>query len=328
VTLEEPLGLLALLSLPLFALICRLGSRRARLRAVRFSNLDLLAAVAAGERSRRQWLPVGLCGAALALLAFAIARPVLLLTRTVSTSVVVLAIDVSGSMGVQDIRPTRLAAAEQAARTFVQRLPARTRVGIVSFSTQAHVVVAPTTDGQSLADSITSLTPSGSTALGDGLAAALDLIEETTRRGGAPVPPPSGKHGPPPGRVLLLSDGANNWGLNGPLQAAETARHLGIPVDTIALGTEYGDIMIDGVPINSFGMRPDVLTLAEIARVTGGHTFSATTAPRLTGIYRRLAATFSPTVEKKQGAVVLVGSAAGLLAAAGLLSLVQRPRLP
>jgi Ca-activated chloride channel family protein len=129
--------------------------------------------------------------------------------------------------------------------------------------------------------------------------------------------------------VLLLSDGANNWGVTGPLQAAEEARRRDIPVDTIALGTESGDILINGVPINTFGMRPDTATLAKIAELSGGHAFTATTGPRLINIYRHLATTVSlSTHEKKQAAALFVAAAAGFVAFGGFLSLLLRPRLP
>jgi Ca-activated chloride channel family protein len=330
VSFEQPLGLLGLLSLPLFLLVGWLGLRHGRVRAVRYSNLEVLLAVAAGERSRRGWLPVVLSLGALGCLSVALARPVLIAARVVPGAVVVLVFDVSGSMASQDIKPTRLGAAEHAALVFIQRLPARTAVGIVAFSSGVQVLAPPTTDRRLLTSAIGTLSPGGATAIGDGLARAIQLIDEASRGGNRRSRlRRSSTHRRPPGRVLLLSDGAYNWGLISPLQAAGQAHRLRIPVDTIGLGSRDGGVEVNGELYTGPGLTPDLVTLARIARLTGGRSFAVTNSTRLTDTYRRLAATISQrATRREQAAVAFLATAILLVTVGGLLTQIQRPRLP
>jgi Ca-activated chloride channel family protein len=328
-SLQQPLGLLGLLSLPLFLLIGWLGLRRGRLRAVCFSNLEVLSEVAVGERSRRGWAAVVFNLAALALLSLALARPVVGVARTLSGGMAVLVFDVSGSMAATDIRPTRLGAAEHAALRFVQRLPARTAVGIVAFSDAVHVLATPTTDRRLLTSAIELLYPGGATAIGEGLTRALQLIEQANR----PHRPARAGHVSavrhPSGRVLLLSDGANNWGSISPLQAAEQARDLNIPVDTIGLGTRTGTLELNGQLYSGPGLAPDLVTLGRIARLSRGHAYTATSSRQLTDTYQHLATTISQhTHRTTQATVACLAAAILLISAASLITLTGRPRLP
>jgi Ca-activated chloride channel family protein len=155
----------------------------------------------------------------------------------------VLVFDVSGSMASKDIKPTRLGAAAHAALVFLDRLPARTEVGIVAFSTGVQVLAPPTTDRRLLTTALHSLSPGGATAIGDGLARAIQLIGEANKgSNGRSKLGTSPTHRRPPGRVLLLSGGADNWGLISPLQAAEQAHRLRVRVDTIGLGSRHGGV--------------------------------------------------------------------------------------
>jgi Ca-activated chloride channel family protein len=314
VTLGSPLGLLALLGVPL-ALLVPLARRRAA-PAVSFTNLEVLAGVTSRSRSFRSWLPPALGVAALAALGLALARPELRTTSVSRSTTVVLAVDTSGSMQSTDVLPTRLAATKRAALAFLAQLPASVRVGVVSFDQDAQVVAFPTRDRTVLRSAIGSLEPGSRTALGEGLARSLDLVRASAR---------PARRSAPTGLVLLLSDGRNNAGLVAPLDAAQRALAVGVPVDTVALGTNPG---IDASGMNPYADTPDPDTLAAMADATGGRFFSAATASSLTGIYRGLGSTVARTHKRHEATVAFVALGAALLAGSTALALAWRPSLP
>ena len=237
--------------------------------AMRFTNLDLLAerrrplARAGGVISR----PV-FALAALAALLVALARPQTTIAVPRDEASVVLAIDVSGSMMATDVPPTRLAAAKQAASTFVEGLPERFGVGLVSFSTGATALAEPTEDRDEILDLVDGLEAHTGTAIGDAIASALDLAPEVSEDGEAPTD----AEGKPLFSILLLSDGASTQGISTD-DAIGLAKDAGVAVHTIALGTDAGTVTIPnelGEP-QTVSVAPDRETLQEIASETRRH---------------------------------------------------------
>jgi Ca-activated chloride channel family protein len=329
--LRDPLGLLALLALPAALAIVFLARRRRPRYAVRFTNLDVLASVVAETRSLRRWLPLAFALAALASLSLALARPQVTTATPVTQTTVVLVFDTSRSMQANDVKPTRIGAAQTAALDFLARLPRRIRVGVVSFSTDAQVVAYPTTNRPLVTGAIHGLQLGFRTAIGDGLSRALDLVVDATRdkeTGRLHVPRPNPRR--PLGVVLLLSDGRNNSGLLQPLQVARRARSLGIPVNTVALGTNHGSLTFDpqGQFFGGATLAPDPVTLSQIAEVTGGTYFRAVNEKRLTTIYRHLGGTVGRERRRHELTSAFVGGGAALLACSAICSLLWRPRLP
>ena len=201
---------------------------------------------------------------------------------------VVLLVDVSGSMRATDVAPTRLGATVKALETFLGRLPDRIQVGLVSFSTSAKVVVPPTRDHALVREGLSSLEPLSGTALGDGLDAAVKLTVQVLRRDG--VRPAAGHEAP--AAIVLESDGAQNRGAVTPMQAAHRAEAAGIRVDGVALGTPNGKVAFgSGLMQNSIPVPPDPKTVEQVARLTGGDAFTATSSARLAAVCRELVAT-------------------------------------
>src|SRR6185369_15357256 len=223
---EWPLLLLGLLLLPILLGLYLLAQRRRRTYALRFASLALLEQVATASPRWRRHVPPLLYALSLSALLIALARPsaVVAVPRDQSTAVLVL--DVSGSMAADDLQPSRLAAAQQAAAEYVDGLPATARVGLVSFQSTATVRVAPTTDHEAVKRAIGRLQAEGGTAIGDGLAAALAQVADR---------PADAAGQPTPAAVVLLSDGQQTAG-SPYARAAEQAKVDGVRVDTIGIG--------------------------------------------------------------------------------------------
>ena len=151
-----------------------------------------------------------------------------------------LAVDVSGSMAADDVAPYRLRAAQDAALTFADEVPRQFQVGLVSFSGQANLLVAPTTDRAALRRAIDGLTPDGATAIGEAVLTSLDAIRTAQNAGGEGQPLESA-------RIVVLSDGATTVGV-APQQAAAEAKQAGVPIYTVALGTADG-VLPNGQPV-------------------------------------------------------------------------------
>ena len=209
---------------------------------------------------------------------------------SVPNQTVVLLVDVSGSMRATDVRPTRLDATVAAMQTFLGQLPKRFEVGVVSFSTTAKVVQTPTRDRPLVLKALGSLSPQAATGLGDGLAAAVTLTVASLAQQGIRRAPGHDL----PAVIVLESDGAQNRGTITPLQAARRAKAAGLRVDGVALGTRNGVVKFGyGAYITHVPVPPDPKTVAQIAQVTGGETFTAPTAGRLQAIYSSLASSIA-----------------------------------
>jgi len=219
---------------------------------------------------------------------------------------VMLALDVSASMAAADVDPTRLAAATDAARAFVADVPDALQVGLVTFDGTANVLATPTTDRTAVLSAIDRLTLGPGTAAGDGIYAALDAIATSLT---------SDPGSDPPASIVLLSDGATTVGR--PVAgAAQAASDEGIPVSTIAFGTETGTVRIEGqlipVPI-------DAATMRSVADTTGGTFFETASASGLRRVYEDIQGHVGYTTEQEEIAQTFVGvGVVALLAAAGL----------
>jgi Ca-activated chloride channel homolog len=332
-----PLGLLALIVVPLAAAAYWLVDRRPSKYALAFPNLDVLAGVVETERRWRRRIPPALFLLALAAAGIALARPQLNVTVDREQATIVLAIDQSGSMMAEDVDPTRLAAAQASIRMFLDDLPEQFRVGMVSFAEEAQVVAPVTSNRQPVRDAVDFLFPMRGTAIGDAVARAAELAQEATGQQGetqisgfgfaAPPDPASGSG--PPAAVLLLSDGFQTAGLLAPLDGAARAKELGIPVYTIALGTADGVIDLSfGGEARRIPVPPDRETLRLIAQETGGRYFSAPSAEALSAAYTELGSLLSREPGKDEATYAFV-LAAGLLGlGAAVLSALWFSRIP
>ena len=334
---EWPGLLWALLLVPVALAAYLLAQRRRSRYTVRFTNLDLLANVVSAKPGWRRHVPPAFYLLALAALVISLARPQALALVPKEQATIVLVIDVSGSMNATDVSPTRLISSQRAATEFIEELPDKFRVGIVSFASTAQTLTRPTTDRPAVYDAVASLHAEGATAMGDGIERALDVKRPPTPppTGGAvrPAPSPGGQQaggGDAPVIVLLLSDGANTQGRTQPMEAAADAKALGVPVFTIALGTDRG--MVD-VPDETGNLRripvpPDELTLQRIAETTGARFFAAPSSRDLKNVYRELGSKIGFIREKQEITVVFAATGLLFLVAGAAMSLVWFSRFP
>jgi Ca-activated chloride channel homolog len=326
VSFEAPALLLGLLVVPFAAVGYWLVQRRRARYAVRYSNLDVLASVAGTRSTWKRHVPAALLLASLAALAVAFARPTVTVQAPDERASVVLVVDISGSMRAQDVQPTRLAAAKEAMMSFLAQAPDTLRVGIVAFSNEPQVIVSPTLDRAQLKQGIQLLEPAFGTALGDAIARSVDLARATTAVSGqqaaAPVKDAKGRA---LASILLLSDGFQTRGLLSPGQGAQAARAAGVPVFTIALGTEGGTI-VDREQV--IPVPPDRETLAAIAQYTGGEAFDAQTAGALKHVYQGLGSRVGRRDRPREVTSAFVAAGALLLVGAAGAALLVAPRLP
>jgi Ca-activated chloride channel homolog len=313
---REPLLLAGLALVPLALLAYWAAQRRRRRYAIRYPALDVLAGVAGKARGRH--LPALLAVLALAALGIALARP----ERTVAVEqrqgTVMLVHDTSGSMQATDVRPDRLSAAREAARTLVRSLPEEFRLGVISFNTSVEQLSEPTTDRSQVLRALDGLKVQGGTSMGDGLRLGINAIR-------APVVGTDGRPHRLPGAIVLLSDGASTSGRD-PRQVAKTAAKYKIPVYAIALGTPDGKLkQKDG---SMTPVPPDTATLDSIARTSGGRSFTAPTARDLEAVYANLGKGLATRKEKQEVTAAFAGGALALLLAGLVTGLLRNGRLP
>jgi Ca-activated chloride channel family protein len=285
-TFAAPAALLLLVAVPVVAIVYRAVDLRRRRRSADFANPALQPNLVTARPGRRRYVPPLLVLAALALLVVGVARPHIDRTFTVDEATVVLAIDTSRSMEADDVPPNRLAAAKAAIEALLESAPESYRIAMVSFSNSAEAVLPPTRDREAARAALRELRPASGTAIGEAIVRSLQLAEVPD---GAEAQPAPGTERPP-AAVLLLSDGAQTAEGVTPIEAAQTARQLGIPVSTVALGTR--DAVVE-VPLGNgvterVTVPPDVATLRQVAAATGGTFAEALDPERLRTIYQDL----------------------------------------
>ena len=325
-----PLMLLALLIVPL-AIVCFLALERRRARyAVHFTNIEVLAAVAATAPRWRRFVPPVLAAIALTCALGALARPEIKMSVASEQASIALTVDVSGSMAAEDVKPTRLGAAQEAVGRFLDRVPGKYRVGMVTFSGEPFVAAPLTHDRRLVLDSLRfSSTFGRGTAIGDALARSVELLQPvaTGDDGSGSSNPAVRPQDPdrPLSAILLLSDGAQTRGTLAPLEGAARAKSYGIPVYTVALGTPNGFIDRGGFvrPV-----PPDPVTLRQIAQATGGEFFEIQDQERLNSVYEDLASRLGKKQEWREWSFALLGIAALFALAAGAFSMLWVQRLP
>jgi Ca-activated chloride channel homolog len=329
VSFQWPLMLLLLLLVPA-ALAGYLVLERRRTRyAVRFTNLDVLAAVVPARSAWRRYVPIALFLVALAVALAALARPRVNVSALRENASVVLAIDSSGSMYADDVPPTRLGAAQAAVRHFLTKLPAKYRVGLVTFSSEAQVLASPTTDRSLVLRALSYLYAGAGTAIGDGLARSVELARSDEKPAGDVPPAGTGTAASSPTAIILLSDGAQTRGVLTPQQGAERAKAAKIPVYTVALGTPNGVVTFTQGPYQrTFPVPPDKATLKQIADATGGQFYAVASAARLNAVYEHLGSSIGRIPRKREATYAALGLAALLLVGSWLASIRSAQRLP
>jgi Ca-activated chloride channel homolog len=325
-TFGAPWYLLALLIvLPVIALAVIAARAKARY-PVTFTNVGVLASVAS-ER-RRSWKRIvapALLVLALIFAAGAIAHPRLKVSQPDQNATIVLLVDVSGSMRANDVEPTRLDAAINAMRTFLDRLPKQFKVGLVAFSSEPEPLITPTSNRDGVREAISLLEPEAGTAVGDGIAVGLKMVTTSLKQAGYVRRPGQ----PAPGAIVLLSDGAQNRGLLQPLQAARMAKAAGVRIYPVSLGTPNGKVTFGfGAFTNSVPVPPDPVTMGQIAAISGGKAYTAHTASSVVQIYKTLGSSIGRTTKRVDVAAWAAVIAAGFLACAVLASQLLESRIP
>jgi Ca-activated chloride channel family protein len=326
--LEWPLLLLVLLVVPVAAGAYLLGERRRSRYAVSFTNLSVLAGVVEEMPRWRRLLPPALALLALTAALAALSRPELAASVPDEQASIVLTVDVSGSMRAEDVKPTRLDAAKEAIRRFLDRTPDRFRVGLVAFAGEAYVAAPLSHQREPLLEALEYSYAGRGTAIGDALARSVELLRPVAADAPLPGSSPAGPDEPdrPPSAILLLSDGAQTRGTLDPLEGADRAASYGIPVHTIALGTPEG--VIAGYGGFTRPVPPDPETLAAIAETTGGEAFTTQTEDHLNQVYEQLASRVGHRTEWREATSLLLGAAALIALACGGVSVLWSQRLP
>ncbi|MCZ2829348.1 VWA domain-containing protein [Modestobacter sp. VKM Ac-2986] len=286
-TFQSPWWLVALLAVgALVALYVVLQLRRAKY-AARFTNVALLGSLVPKRAGWRRHVAFGLVAAGLAVLVTSLAVPSTEVRVPRERATVIMTVDVSLSMRATDIEPDRFQAMQVAAEQFVDVLPARINLGLVSFAGTATTLVTPTTDREQVRTALRNLQLAEATAIGEAVFTSLSAVtnfQSTLQTGGEEVPP---------ARVVLLSDGYNTVGRE-TTQAVEAAVAAQVPVSTIAFGTDYGVLDLNG---ERFPVPVDRSTLEDIADETGGSYSEAASAAELEQVYEDLGSQIGYTTE-------------------------------
>jgi Ca-activated chloride channel family protein len=304
-----PIMLLALLAIPALVALQLTASRRRRRYAVRFTATSSLAAAAAMDGRWRRWLPAALLLCALAAMSVALARPQKSVAVAIDRATIMLVTDHSRSMQATDVQPSRLVAAQRAARTFLGQLPDGVRVGAVAYSDTPDSVQAPNTDKAGARAVVDGQVADGATATGDALAVALETLARDKQNGKAP-----------PSAIVLLSDGKTTVGRD-PVEVAQEAGKAKVPIYTVALGSREATVPNPYPFQPPLPVAPDPETLRRIAQASGGRAFTAEDDTRLSTIYRSLGSQLGSKTARKEITQSFAIAGFLLLLGAGVASL-------
>jgi Ca-activated chloride channel family protein len=315
------------------------AQRRRQKYALRYASLSLVREALGNGPGRKRHIPPALFLIALLFMALGTARPETTVIVPVQEGTVILALDVSGSMLAEDLRPNRMEAAKEAAKAFVARQGVDVKLGVVAFSGDAQIVQTPTTDHELVIAAINRLRPQRATAIGRGVLASLDAIFEDAEEvapsviamkrlsgeptGPTPAPVPMGADRT--ATIVLLSDGQNNQ-FPAPQQVIEDAANRGIRVYTVGVGSADGTVVrIQGRSVRT---RLDEATLKQIAELTGGQYYNASNEKDLRAVYENLSTTLVFREQKTEITALLTALAAVFSMIAAGLSLFWFNRIP
>lgn len=306
-TFGSPSVLLALAAVPLLILwYARQHRRRLRV-ADAFVAAPLRPSVAPLQPRWRRHVPMLVFLLAIAILIVAAARPQRSVAVPVTDAAVMLVDDVSSSMASTDVAPSRLGAGERAAQQFLADAPSTLRVGLMTFSATPLVLQSPTTDHAAVRSALTGLRAGGHTAIGDAINRAVVTLTRPRSAGAKRIP----------GAIVLLSDGTSTQGAD-PLAAARQAAAQHIPIYTVALGTQHGTITVGrrSVPVPLSGQQLD-----QIARLSGGRSYTVGDAGRLSAVYAHLATVFGHKSVRHEVTASFAAVALGLVLVGGVMSI-------
>ncbi len=301
-----------LLVIPLLIAAYVFAARRKNRRGMRFTNTSMLDIVVPKQSQWRRHLAVALSLLSLVTLTAAFARPSTQIDVPRERATVVIVIDASQSMQATDVAPNRLAAAKAAAVEFVESIPDKYNVSVVSMAGNSSILVPPTLAHNTVENAINSIQLQDGTAIGEGIYTALRALQQAPKD-------PNKPDSVAPGAIVLLTDGSNTAG-RAPMQAAAEARNAKVPIYTIAYGTENGYVDLDGkrepVPVDHDLMK-------QIAATTNGDYFAAATLEQLDRVYDNIGTEVG--YEKAEREVTSrfagYGLAFAVLAALGAISL-------
>ncbi|HEX4744012.1 MAG TPA: VWA domain-containing protein [Candidatus Limnocylindria bacterium] len=338
-----PGALWALILVPVLIALYVLAQRRRHKYALRYASLTLVRDALDKGPGIKRHIPPALFILAVAAMLIALARPQSVVTLPSEEGTVILAIDVSGSMQAEDMRPNRMEAAKSAAMTFVDKQSGSARIGVVSFTDNAAIVQAPTDDKEAVKAAISRLRPQRGTAIGRGILTSLEAIFENSdldfpvqpaqpAPGARPTAAPATPKATPvpegyfaPATVVLLTDGENNV-FPPPLAVVQEAIDRGIRVYTIGLGSPEGTILrIQGRQIRT---RLDEATLRQVAELTKAEYYLASNEAELEKVYSNLSTTLVLRTEKTEVTFAFTALAAALSVLAAAFSLLWFQRLP
>ncbi len=314
------LSLLVVLGVVALYIVVQLARHRQMLR---FANMELLESVAPKRPTRRRHLPAILLVIALVFLTVAMAGPTHDVRIPRNRAVVMLVMDVSQSMRATDVSPNRMAAAQEASKQFADELTSGINLGLIAYAGTATVLVSPTTGREATKAAIDKLQFADRTATGEGIFTALQAIATV----GAVI---GGGDEPPPARIVLFSDGKETVPSNpdnpkGAFTAARTAKDQGVPISTISFGTPYGYVEINDqrqpVPV-------DDEMLKEIADLSGGEAFTASSLEQLRQVYANLQQQIGYETIRGDASIGWLRLGALALALAALSALFINRRLP
>jgi Ca-activated chloride channel family protein len=290
---------------------------RRRAYTVRFTNVNLLASVAPKRPGWRRHIAALIYLLALTTLVVGFAQPARDERVPRERATIILAIDTSLSMEATDVAPTRLEAAQAAAKRFLEIIPPKINVGLVSFNGSAALKVPPTIDRDRVSQSIDTLTLGESTATGEAIFASLDAIASV---------PPDDQGTQPPARIVLMSDGTWTVGRTNE-EATQAAIDANVPVSTIAFGTENGTIRVPEQPY-PIPVPVDKQALQDIADQTNGKFYSAASEKQLTEVYENIGSSVGYETEQREISTWFIAGALVLSFAAAGFSLMWFHRLP
>lgn len=314
------LFLLVILGLVGLYIVVQLARQK---RILRFANMELLEKVAPKQPTRWRHVPAILLVASLLLFTVAMAGPTHDVRIPRNRAVVMLVIDVSQSMRATDVAPSRLVAAQEAAKQFADQLTPGINLGLIAYAGTATVLVSPTTNRDATKNGIDKLQLADRTATGEGIFTALQAIATV----GAVI---GGGDEPPPARIVLMSDGKETVPSNpdnpkGAYTAARTAKDQGVPISTVSFGTPYGYVEINDqrqpVPV-------DDEMLKKIADLSGGEAFTASSLEQLKAVFTSLQQQIGYETIQGDASMGWLRLGALVLALSALTALLINRRLP